>query len=148
MAVCVLFHLFCVFDPRNNLTKPPCVLPAICHLFFYLSVSTVLAATAARGIDLSIIRHLGELLTNAGFENAETDFVSCPMGWQGRLGDLSLKTTTLSFKALKSTVGSIMGVSDEEYERILEEIFDGFRRKKSWVDAPYALAWKPKRRKK
>ncbi|RUS21592.1 LOW QUALITY PROTEIN: S-adenosyl-L-methionine-dependent methyltransferase [Endogone sp. FLAS-F59071] len=100
---------------------------------------------AARGLNLSILQHLPDLLIEAGLENVKSDFVLIPLGWQGREGDLCLNSVVLAFSSFRPIIAPTMGVSDKEYDAFMRQVTEEFKQKKSWINGPHAFGWKPKR---
>ncbi|RUP46275.1 hypothetical protein BC936DRAFT_147137 [Jimgerdemannia flammicorona] len=73
------------------------------------------------------------------------DYVSGPIGWQGRPGQMLRQSTLLFFKALGPMVIPIMGIDAREYDDITAHVLDDFRRCKSYSNANYAYGRKPLR---
>ncbi|RUS22461.1 S-adenosyl-L-methionine-dependent methyltransferase [Endogone sp. FLAS-F59071] len=108
---------------------------------FYNGVFTT---TTARGIDLSILQHLPELLTEAGLKNVQNETFPFPLGWRGTVSNLSLSGMVMFFASMKPAARASMGVSDDEYEDIARQCIKGFRERRSCIIGRLVHGQKPK----
>lgn len=72
-----------------------------------------------------------------------SDYVSCPMGWNGRVGELLRCNSDLAHQALKASIAPLMGLSSAEYDAFAANVGQEFRNHKSWMKAHYAYGVKP-----
>ncbi|RUS20547.1 hypothetical protein BC937DRAFT_94982 [Endogone sp. FLAS-F59071] len=89
------------------------------------------SVAAARGMDLSMVHRLAELPTDAGFENAQSGEVLHPLGWKGYVGEMSLKSAGMLYRAMKPVFTHILGMTDDEYEECIVEVLRYFSEKKN-----------------
>ncbi|RUP47476.1 S-adenosyl-L-methionine-dependent methyltransferase [Jimgerdemannia flammicorona] len=105
--------------------------------------SAVTAMTLARGLDIHLPGGCEGLLVDTGvIVDITADYISVPMGWHGRLGEICIQSFGESLAALSSVVMPVLGVDVKEYEEMVREILIGFREKRTWSKAPYAFGMK------
>ncbi|RUS17353.1 hypothetical protein BC937DRAFT_90081 [Endogone sp. FLAS-F59071] len=108
----------------------------------YIDYQDKFVATAkARGIDMTISGRLGSLLNSTSLIKVEVDCLSCPLGWNGRIGELAWRAMQLGMNALRRVVGETD--DDNEWERKLKKMEQEFRANKSTSLLPYAYGMKP-----
>ncbi|RUP45499.1 hypothetical protein BC936DRAFT_148085 [Jimgerdemannia flammicorona] len=103
----------------------------------------VRAATQARDIDITFQHDLVHLLGTASLVNIQSDQVSCPIGWYGRVGELAIGNMRQLFSSMKPILSIAMGLSEREYDRIINEILDGFGKHRTWCRGLGAYGTKP-----
>ncbi|RUS24628.1 hypothetical protein BC938DRAFT_473307 [Jimgerdemannia flammicorona] len=92
------------------------------YTWFYETVS---GAAKLRGMDIDfVMSDMTALLTRAGLEKIEADYVSSPLGWGGKAGEIGMRNIEFLIQAMRRTV---LGESDvgqtvllvwEEAERV------------------------------
>ncbi|RUS14628.1 hypothetical protein BC937DRAFT_93535 [Endogone sp. FLAS-F59071] len=97
----------------------------------------------AKGIDLEYVQALGKLLLTNGFENVKEDYISIPVGWGGRVGELQAENARLINLAIGPLVMPILNVNDEQYQKIVDNLIEHYRVRKVWHKALYYFGWKP-----
>ncbi|RUP47176.1 hypothetical protein BC936DRAFT_146042 [Jimgerdemannia flammicorona] len=96
-----------------------------------------------KGLDISLVKTMANLLTSVGLTDVEADYVSCPFGWGGRVGQLCMKVLELGYGSLRSNLAPIMGISDTEYDKLVDGLEPQFRVRRSWTKVHYAFGMKP-----
>ncbi|RUS26379.1 hypothetical protein BC938DRAFT_470852 [Jimgerdemannia flammicorona] len=104
---------------------------------------SVRAATQARDIDITFQHDLVHLLGTASLVNIQSDQVSCPIGWYGRVGELAIGNMRQLFSSMKPILSIAMGLSEREYDRIINEILNGFGKHRTWCRGLGAYGTKP-----
>ncbi|RUP51467.1 hypothetical protein BC936DRAFT_148042 [Jimgerdemannia flammicorona] len=107
------------------------------YAIFYSAMADV---AKSRGIDMTMPRRLSEILPPTLVE-VESDFVSCPIGWQGRLGDMTLTSFDAVMRGMQPMVEPLINV--ENYDYFVSRIEIEFRSCKTWAKVPYAFGMKP-----
>ncbi|RUP43338.1 S-adenosyl-L-methionine-dependent methyltransferase [Jimgerdemannia flammicorona] len=107
--------------------------------------NAIVGTAASRGIDLSVLHDLPSVLSDAGLVDVKADYVSSPLGWHGRVGDICNKSMKNLFVALKPSIRPVISKTDEEYDVMAEQIIDEMKEKKSWSKIPCAIGRKPRR---
>lgn len=100
------------------------------------------SSTRNRGIEVSNVRNLGGLLHEGGLREIESDFVSCPVGWYDRVGELTGRNMELIRLATKQ-LAPVMKMGEEEYEQWAVAITKELEDNRSWVNGYYAYGRKP-----
>ncbi|RUS26999.1 hypothetical protein BC938DRAFT_483847 [Jimgerdemannia flammicorona] len=106
-------------------------------------VLLLLATTRAKGMDIEYATEVEYFLSYNGLRYIESDYVSCPIGWNGRVGDLLLQNMMMVLNALKPQIFPAMGISEKEYTESLASMRDEFGKNKTWTKVPYAYGMKP-----
>ncbi|RUP17678.1 hypothetical protein BC936DRAFT_139422 [Jimgerdemannia flammicorona] len=97
----------------------------------------------ARGVDEGMIQVLPKLLTAQGFEDIYSDFVSAPVGWNGRVGAL-MKTCLMNFwEVCRPMVMPKLGLDDGEYTDLYVRVVQQMTKAKTYMNIPYAYGRKP-----
>ncbi|RUS25540.1 hypothetical protein BC938DRAFT_471997 [Jimgerdemannia flammicorona] len=99
--------------------------------------------STAKGIDHTEIWRLKPLLMAHNFHNVESDYISCPLGWGGRVGETHVNNIHLAYLAMGPVVAPVLGVDQDEYSAIVQRMVDGFKGRKTWHKAPYVYGTKP-----
>lgn len=103
----------------------------------------VVALTLSRGIHVEMVWELGKLLRKYGFHDIEEDYVSCPLGWGGRIGKLGACNAEMFYMAMMPMAAPLLNLTDKEYTTVVKQQLQGFIPKKTWFKAPYAFGRKP-----
>ncbi|RUS32509.1 hypothetical protein BC938DRAFT_475208 [Jimgerdemannia flammicorona] len=104
---------------------------------------TVLSVFASYGIDIAYVREFGRLLSDNGFSDDDIveDYVSVPLGWGGRAGDLWAENAYMGWIGLAPKLLPLLGIS---YDVLIQEIkmeFEQFKQNKTWLNfCPEAIA--------
>ncbi|RUS21390.1 hypothetical protein BC937DRAFT_92843 [Endogone sp. FLAS-F59071] len=96
---------------------------------------------ATRGIDLGSVHHLPDLTKS--LEAVESDHVSAPLGWDGRASAATAWALRAEFCALRERLGSVLGLSEDEYEELVEKMAGEMAQRRAWVTMPYLYGRKP-----
>lgn len=97
--------------------------------------------TQARGIDLTVIDHLDDLLSSAGVDVVEFDHLICPMSGNGHVEALASRCAQLSIKACRNIPGMNI-ITNQEYELLCASLPDEFTEYKTFAKIPYACGKK------
>lgn len=108
----------------------------------YEKFHQALASTQMGSFDVTLANNLGNLL-QAHLINIEADFVSCPIGWNGRVGDLCSRNLETFFSAVRPMMGPILRLGDAEYNEYMATMTKDFTKCKTWGRVPYAFGQKP-----
>ncbi|RUS17199.1 S-adenosyl-L-methionine-dependent methyltransferase [Endogone sp. FLAS-F59071] len=100
-----------------------------------------ISSTRAKGIDVGAVRNLEGLLNGGGLKEIESDFVSCPVGWYDRVGELTGRNMELIRLATKQ-LAPIMKMREEEYEQWAVAVSKELEENRSWVNGYYAYGKK------
>src|SRR5579885_3625661 len=74
-----------------------------------------------RGFDGEIIRHLGDLLQQAGLQHVEMQPIPIPVGdWAGRVGQMMKRDLLSVVSALKGRYSALAGVSEAEFDQMMQ----------------------------
>ncbi|RUP48898.1 S-adenosyl-L-methionine-dependent methyltransferase [Jimgerdemannia flammicorona] len=98
---------------------------------------------AAKGIDHTEVWRLKSHLMAHNFNNVELDYISCPLGWSGRVGEMHVNNLHLAYLAMGPVVAPVLGIDQDEWSTIVQRRMDGFKERKSWQKAPYVYGKKP-----
>lgn len=104
----------------------------------------VLTLSASRGIDLSYVSNIPDLMATNGIIDIEGDFVSLPIGWGGRLGELYGRNVYLGWTAPAAILEPILGLTREGFTSMATKTFAEMKAKKSWHKARYVFGRKSK----
>lgn len=96
---------------------------------------------ATRGIDLHSVHHLPDLAKS--LEAVESDHVSAPLGWDGRTSAATAWALRAEFSALRAQLVSVLGLPEDEYEKLLERMAGEMAQRRAWVTMPYLYGRKP-----
>ncbi|RUP49675.1 hypothetical protein BC936DRAFT_141840 [Jimgerdemannia flammicorona] len=114
--------------------------PPACYQRFYNSLAAV---CLSRGVDISLLHAVPMRLAETGvIEDITIDYLSIPTGWHGRIGDICLASFGAAMRALRPAIAPTMGLDNEGYEAMCQEVLNGFREKKTWFKAPYGFGMK------
>ncbi|RUP44698.1 hypothetical protein BC936DRAFT_149118 [Jimgerdemannia flammicorona] len=108
-----------------------------------INVLDITTLSTAKGIDHTEIWRLKPLLMAHNFHNVESDYISCPLGWGGRVGETHVNNIHLAYLAMGPVVAPVLGVDQDEYSAIVQRMVDGFKGRKTWHKAPYVYGMKP-----
>ncbi|KAI9597293.1 S-adenosyl-L-methionine-dependent methyltransferase [Syncephalis fuscata] len=100
---------------------------------------------AYRGLDLSIIRRLDKLMKRAGYIEIQARIVEFPVGeWAGISGRMMRNNIDEALRSLKK-LAAIIGVvsSEEEYDKLLDELWQDCDEHRTLVHAYYFYGQKP-----
>ncbi|RUS15131.1 S-adenosyl-L-methionine-dependent methyltransferase [Endogone sp. FLAS-F59071] len=97
----------------------------------------------SRGIDTEYVWHIKELLASNNIEDIEMDYISCPLGWGGRVGEVHAENILLVYVSMAPMLRPIMGVDEEEYALLSRRYVRGCAENRSWFKCPYAFGRKP-----
>lgn len=97
----------------------------------------------SRGIDTEYVWHIKELLAANNIEDIEMDYISCPLGWGGRVGYIHAETILLIYLNLAPMLRPAMGIDEEEYVQLSHKYVGGFTENKTWFKCPYTFGRKP-----
>lgn len=76
--------------------------------------------------------------------NVENDYVGCPIGWYGRVGNLIAQNIRNLLIARRPAIGPALGIKDDdEFEMQLEATMVRYKECKSWYKYVYAYGQKP-----
>lgn len=104
----------------TNVSLPSTMFLITCNCFLFASrCITVSSLLVSLGLDLHIPEKLNECLSD--FQDVSTDYVSVPIGWHGRIGQLSKYTMKLSFMAMKPYFCTTFGWEEKEFDEVAEE---------------------------
>ncbi|RUS22217.1 S-adenosyl-L-methionine-dependent methyltransferase [Endogone sp. FLAS-F59071] len=101
-----------------------------------------LASTHSRGIDINIALNLGHLLEEALID-VKADYISFPVGWNGRAGELMGHNLELCRLALSPIIAPFMEMTTEDYEQWAMQISKELRMHRSYINGYYAYGRKP-----
>ncbi|RUS24217.1 hypothetical protein BC938DRAFT_473926 [Jimgerdemannia flammicorona] len=107
----------------------------------------LVAASQSGKVDLSVPENLGGMVEKH-LINVEADFVSCPIGWNGRVGELCARNLDMFFSALKPRIAPVLRITDAEYDELSATISRDFTKHKTWGRVPYAFGQKPESKKR
>ncbi|RUP44988.1 hypothetical protein BC936DRAFT_148761 [Jimgerdemannia flammicorona] len=80
----------------------------------------IVTLCTTKGIDHTEIWRLKPLLMAHNFHNVESDYISCPLGWGGRVGEMHANNIHLAYLALGPVVTPVLGVDQDEYSIIVQ----------------------------
>ncbi|RUP44548.1 hypothetical protein BC936DRAFT_149307 [Jimgerdemannia flammicorona] len=89
-------------------------------------------ATLSRGVDIELVKKLETFFANHGFTNVQCNRVTCPIGWDGVVGDMRLKNVGFMMDALRPIILPAMGVSREEYEELTHGLAEQYGKFKTY----------------
>lgn len=73
------------------------------------------------GFDATIIRHLGDLLLDAGLHHVEMQPIPIPVGeWAGRVGQMMKQDLLSVLSALKGRYSAQAGISEAEFDQMVQ----------------------------
>ncbi|RUS33125.1 hypothetical protein BC938DRAFT_472962 [Jimgerdemannia flammicorona] len=98
-------------------------------------------ASLARGIELTVGSNLNSFLASAGMCDITSDYVSCPLGWGGRIGQICLQNAVKGIHALQPALAHL--ISDSDYEEIFAKITEEAKVCRTWSRVNYAFGMKP-----
>lgn len=96
----------------------------------------------AKGIDIKYVWELKNLLIANKFTRIECDYISCPLGWGGRAGELHAQNCLMVYLALQPLLSPRMNLTKEEFEEQAVKLVENYREYKTWHKAPYVYGRK------
>ncbi|RUS21717.1 LOW QUALITY PROTEIN: S-adenosyl-L-methionine-dependent methyltransferase [Endogone sp. FLAS-F59071] len=113
-----------------------------------MSIWTVLnkCATEAFGLDPHYVWQIANMLKENGFEDVELDYISIPLGWGGRIGELNARNLLTAWLAIGPKVAPVLNIGIKEYTELAHSTMSHMKLNKSWHKAPYAFGRKPLRK--
>lgn len=97
----------------------------------------------SRGIDVEYIWEIPKLLRANNIVNLTCDYVSIPLNWGGRIGELYGKSFLAAWKGLEPIMAPYLKMTTEEFTTIAELTLKWYTEKKTWYKAPYTFGMKP-----
>ncbi|RUS21932.1 S-adenosyl-L-methionine-dependent methyltransferase [Endogone sp. FLAS-F59071] len=101
-----------------------------------------ITGTQACGLDFKIAQNIGLFLQDSLIE-VTADYVSCPVGWHDRAGELMGRNMELHRLAMRNYTQPFMDMKDGEYDRWVVAISQELRESKSWINGYYTYGVKP-----
>ncbi|RUS17105.1 hypothetical protein BC937DRAFT_90410 [Endogone sp. FLAS-F59071] len=92
-----------------------------------------------RGVDYDCSNLVGLL---AELEDVQSDYVSFPIGWQGKAGDLARQNCEIFVENMRSVVQPILNYTDEQYDDMALTIHSEWAKYKTWGNVLYAYGRK------
>ncbi|RUO96317.1 hypothetical protein BC936DRAFT_142210 [Jimgerdemannia flammicorona] len=109
----------------------------------FLQSTIVEKLTRSRGIDIDYVLQLKDLLVANNLTQIEEDYISCPLGWGSRTGELHGQNCVLVYQAMQPIIGSDMGLSKVEFDKQVVKLVNSYKEYKTWHKAPYVYGRKP-----
>ncbi|RUS21719.1 S-adenosyl-L-methionine-dependent methyltransferase [Endogone sp. FLAS-F59071] len=114
--------------------------PGRTFLKFFRGLQT---ASESNNIDISLVNHLPEIVSSHHLINIHSDYISLPLGWRGRVGELFLNNWRMIYLAMQQILAPAMGVTADEYQDLIRKACTEFPEKKSWTKMLYVYGMKP-----
>lgn len=119
---------FCVFT-KPGLTSLFTSYPLLPPGFTY---------TRSKGIDLTIASDLEGLLHRAGLISVVSDFVSVPIGWHDREGEMMKHIMARLRNTTKQHVAPLMEMTEDEFDQWMPVLSKALEESRSWINLYYA----------
>ncbi|RUS13312.1 hypothetical protein BC938DRAFT_477963 [Jimgerdemannia flammicorona] len=104
---------------------------------------TAIKFAESQGIDLNSVNHLEDFLRTNDFIDIEVDYISIPLGWGGRVGELHARNIYHAWTPLRPMLERILGVGTQEYWELVNKTFENYSESRTWHKAYYAFGRKP-----
>lgn len=91
---------------------------------------------------LRVSQNLPHLVSDH-LENIHSDSVTVPLGWDGRVGELSALNFQLALLAMKEKLAPEIELSEDAYARLVVRAVNEFPENKTWGRMPYVYGIKP-----
>jgi len=94
------------------------------------------------GFDFRYVKNISKLLADNELINTDTDYISLPLNWGGRIGALYGKHMRRVLSALETKCAQALNLNSEEYSQLIENYLKRCRENKSWTKVWYTYAMK------
>ncbi|RUP50349.1 hypothetical protein BC936DRAFT_139572 [Jimgerdemannia flammicorona] len=97
-----------------------------------------------RDVDPRYISNFGHMLRAASLEDVIQDQCSLPFGWgPPEIAEASRKNAESFFGAMKPHMLMAMGITEEEYDKLVDDAADEFSSHKTYIYIDFAYGRKP-----
>lgn len=97
----------------------------------------------SKGINPMCVWEMSKYLASNQFTDIVSDFVACPLGWNGRPGQLQLENARQMYLSLGRELRPILNMSKQEYVSMLGPMMEDFKESRTWMKYPYVYGRKP-----
>ncbi|RUS21236.1 S-adenosyl-L-methionine-dependent methyltransferase [Endogone sp. FLAS-F59071] len=94
----------------------------------------------SQGINLGIVKHLSGFFS--GLENLYSDYHMVPIGWNGRVGEMSAAAWQKSVLAKRNKIAAVLRMNEEAYDQLVQQALGEFATYKTWVKMSYMYGTK------
>ncbi|RUS31190.1 hypothetical protein BC938DRAFT_478295 [Jimgerdemannia flammicorona] len=108
-------------------------------------IELVFNTLAARNINGRVALQLSGRLAEHGILDVSTSEIPLPIGWGGKVGELTSQVVTAAIQATKPVLSQTMAISTEEYNAMAKDAEQEFEQYKSYHNVWYVYGRKPRK---